>query len=179
MKFIGLGFFITLLFICFTYSQEKKEVRLSPKAEVEQMVGFTNVSISYSRPAVKERVIWGGLVPYNKVWRSGANEATKFVFNDNVKINGKKLSKGAYSFFTIPGEKEWTIIFNKVAGQWGAFEYNEAEDALRIKVKPQKNGEFVEWLTYNITKTSDNAALVTLEWEKLKIPFNIEVDLKN
>jgi hypothetical protein len=158
------------------FAQNKEEkVRISPKAEVMQVIGFTEVRIIYSRPGVKGREIWGGLVPYNQVWRAGANEATKFIFSTDVYIEGKLLKAGSYSFFAIPGKNEWTLIFNKVADQWGAFEYNEAQDAIRIKVKHEKSITHQEWLTYTITKTSDYSAVVRLEWEKLKVPFKIEV----
>ena len=160
-----------------SYSQNVKKVRVSPKAAVIQTVGFTEIRIDYNRPGVKERVIWGGLVPYNKVWRAGANEATKFIFSTDVKINGKTLKAGSYGFFVIPTKEKWTIIFNKVADQWGAFEYNEAEDALRFEVTPEE-GSMQEWLAYTITKSSNNSADVKLEWEKLKIPFMIEVSIK-
>ena len=161
-----------------SYSQKKEEVRISPKAEVEQTVGFTKITIDYSRPGVKGRKIWGGLVPYNVVWRAGANEATKITFASDVKINGKKLKAGSYSFFTIPTTKNWTLIFNKVADQWGAFEYNDVEDALRIEVTSEKeNNCWQEWMAYTITKTSDNTAVVRLEWEKLKVPFTVEVEI--
>ncbi len=160
-----------------SYAQNDKKVRISPKAAVIQTVGFTEVRIDYNRPGVKERVIWGGLVPYNKVWRAGANEATKFTFSTDVKINGKTLKAGSYSFFVIPTKEKWTMIFNKVADQWGAFEYNEAEDALRFDVTPEE-GSMQEWLAYTITKTSKNSAVVKLEWEKLKVPFTIEVSIK-
>ena len=174
-------YLITILiiasFLSNTYSQQKEEkVRISPKASISQTVGFTDVTISYSRPGVKDRKIWGTLVPYDKVWRAGANEATKITFSTDVTIEGKKLSKGSYGFFAIPGKNEWTLIFNKVADQWGAFEYNEAEDALRVSVTPQK-GNFTEWLKYAITKTSDSTAVISLEWEKLKVPFKIEVKI--
>ncbi|MCW8816656.1 MAG: DUF2911 domain-containing protein [Ignavibacteriaceae bacterium] len=160
------------------YSQKKEEVRISPKATVMQTVGFTDVTIVYSRPGVKGRTIWGGLVPYNAVWRAGANEATKITFNTDVKINGKKLKAGSYGFFTIPTKDKWTIIFNKVADQWGAFEYNDAEDVLRVEVAPETdNSCWQEWLAYTITKTSDNTAVVRLEWEKLKVPFTVEVEI--
>ena len=175
-------FLLTILFIGIIsiegYSQKKEEVRISPKAAVIQKVGFTDITIDYSRPGVKGRTIWGGLVPYNAVWRAGANEATKITFNSDVKINGKKLKAGSYGFFTIPTKDKWTIIFNKVADQWGAFEYNDVEDALRVEVTPEnENGCWQEWLAYTITKTSDNTAVVRLEWEKLKIPFTVEVEL--
>jgi hypothetical protein len=154
----------------------KQEVRISPKAEVMQTVGFTDIKIIYSRPGVKNRTIWGKLVPFDAVWRAGANEATKFIFSTDVYVEGRLLIKGAYSFFAIPGKKEWTLIFNKVADQWGAFEYNETQDALRLKVKPEK-GNWQEWLAYTITKTSDTSAIIRLEWEKLRIPFKVEVKL--
>jgi len=160
-----------------SFAQNDNKVRVSPKATVIQKVGFTEVRIDYNRPGVKERVIWSGLVPYNKVWRAGANEATKFTFSTDVNINGKTLKAGSYSFFTIPTEDKWTLIFNKVADQWGAFEYNEAEDALRFEVTP-KEGSMQEWLAYTVTKTSKNSAVVKLEWEKLEVPFTIEVSIK-
>lgn len=161
-----------------SYAQKKEEVRISPKATVKQTVGFTNITIDYNRPGVKGRTIWGGLVPYNAVWRAGANEATKITFAADVKINGKKIKAGSYSFFTIPTEKNWTLIFNKVANQWGAFEYNDVEDALRIEVTPEKeNNCWQEWLAYTITKTSDKTAVIRLEWEKLKVPFTVEVEI--
>jgi len=159
------------------YSQKKEEVRISPKAKVEQTVGYTEVKIEYNRPGVKGRTIWGNLVPFNAVWRAGANEATKITFSTDVKIDGKKLKAGNYSFFAIPGQKTWTLIFNKVADQWGAFEYNDVEDALRVEVTPMQNNCWQEWLAYTISKTSDKKAVVMLEWEKLKVPFNVEVEI--
>ena len=180
MKFFilfGFSALIVVASITDIYSQQKdQKVRISPKASVSQTVGFTDVTVSYSRPGVKGRKIWGGLVPYDKVWRAGANEATKITFSTDVMINGKKLTAGSYGFFAIPGRNEWTLIFNKVADQWGAFEYNEAEDALRVTVKPVKDN-FTEWLRYEITKTSDNTATISLEWENLKVPFKVEVNI--
>ena len=150
-----------------------KKLRVSPKAEIMQAVGLTKVTISYSRPGVKGRKIWGALVPYDKVWRAGADEATKFTFTSDVKIEGKKLSAGSYSFFVIPNKKEWIIIFNKVSDQWGAFTYNEAEDAIRLKMKP-KTAEFEEWLKYEIAKTGDYSANLSLHWEKQKVVLKLE-----
>jgi len=169
---------IFILIPVITFAQNQEKVRISPKAMVQQTVGFTDVSIEYSRPGVKERKIWGGLVPYHVVWRVGANEATKIIFSTDVEISGKKLEAGSYSFFAVPTKDNWTLIFNKVANQWGAFEYNEAEDALRIVVTPEE-GYWQEWLVYTVTKTSDNSAIIKLEWEKLKVPFIVEVDIKN
>lgn len=176
-KLISLFSLIIFLFVgCEQQQEEQPQIRISPKAEVMQTVGLTEVKIDYGRPGVKERVIWGELVPYDKVWRAGANEATKFTFSSNVMIEGKHLKAGSYSFFVIPGQDEWILIFNKVADQWGAFEYNEAEDALRIKVVPIQN-DFLEWLTYTITRTSDTTAEIKLEWEHIKIPFSLDVDV--
>jgi len=177
--------FYSIVFLLFAFiliasstqaQNNKKDLRISPKAEVMQIVGFTEVSIVYSRPGVKGRTIWGKLVPYDAVWRAGANEATKITFSTDVTIEGKKLKKGSYSFFAIPGKNDWTLIFNKVADQWGAFEYNESEDALRVKVKTEK-AIWQEWLSYTINKASDTSAVVRLEWEKIKVPFKVEVKL--
>ena len=167
-------------------NQNKKPVvRVSPTASVSQTIGFTDVTISYSRPGVKGRKIWGGLVPYDKVWRAGANEATKITFSKDVAINGKKLAAGSYAFFAIPTKNEWTLIFNKVADTWGAFSYdkNKDQDALKIKVKPVEH-EFQEWLEYNFSNMdvqkagTKNAANVNLDWEKLRVSFKVEAETK-
>ncbi len=177
-KFINI--FILFLFPLSLISGEllaqNNEVRISPKAMVKQTVGFTDVTIDFSRPGVKGRKIWGGLVPYNAVWRAGANEATTITFSDDVKVNGNSIKAGRYGFFALPSEDNWILIFNKIADQWGAFEYNEAEDILRIEVTPEE-GCWQEWLDYTITKTSDSIAIVKLEWEKLKVPFEVEVSI--
>jgi hypothetical protein len=169
--------FIALLIAVPFYAQEKKP-RVSPKAGVKQIVGLTDVEISYSRPGVKGRKIWNGLVPYSKVWRAGADEATKFTFSTEVMIEGKRLPAGSYSFFAIPEQKGWTLIFNKVADQWGAYEYNEAEDAIRIKVTPVKLNTSQEWLVYEFTDMKTNSAVINLKWENLRVPFRIEVKIQ-
>lgn len=180
MKWFYSSMFLLILFVLFTNSIEaqniKQELRISPKAEVMQTVGFTEIRVVYSRPGVKGREIWGKLVSYDAVWRAGANEATKITFSTDVIVEGKKLKKGSYSFFAIPGKNQWTLIFNKVADQWGAFEYNESEDALRVKVKTEK-ATWQEWLSYTINKASDSSAIIRLEWEKIKVPFKVEVKL--
>ena len=181
MKFIY-SILLSLILALFLFTNpieaqnNKQELRISPKAEVMQAVGFTEIRIVYSRPGVKGREIWGKLVSYDAVWRAGANEATKITFSTDVMVEGKKLKKGSYSLFTIPGKNDWIIIFNKVADQWGAFEYNESEDALRVKVKTEK-AIWQEWLSYTINKASDTSAVIRLEWEKIKVPFKVEVKL--
>ena len=147
--------------------------RPSQHAVLTQTIGLTDVSIIYSRPGVKGRKIWGGLVPYGKVWRTGANEATEISFSNDVTVNGQPLPKATYSLHTIPGETEWTVIFNKVNNQWGSFTYDETKDALRIKVKPRMSGEFHEWLTFEAPEISTDSGTFELAWEKLEVPFTV------
>jgi tetratricopeptide (TPR) repeat protein len=151
--------------------------RVSPKATVTQAVGLTDVSITYSRPGVKGRTIWGGLVPYDQVWRTGANEATIITISQDVKINAKPLAAGTYSLHTIPGKTAWTVIFNKKGEQWGSYEYDQAQDALRIQVEP-KTGASQEWMVFSFPEVTSDAATVELAWEKLRIPFRIETNTR-
>ncbi|MDQ3072981.1 MAG: DUF2911 domain-containing protein [Bacteroidota bacterium] len=150
----------------------------SPKGVITQTIGLTDVTVEYSRPSVKGRVIWGDLVPYNEMWRTGANAATTINFTDDVMIEGQKLPKGKYSLFTIPTATEWTIIFNKNPNLGGTSGYKQEEDALRIKVKPVTSAEMVETFTINIADVTSNSAILQLAWEKLRIPVKIEVDTK-
>ncbi|MEO8215817.1 MAG: DUF2911 domain-containing protein [Acidobacteriota bacterium] len=152
--------------------------RLSQKATVSQRIGVTDVTITYSRPGVKGRTIWGALVPYDQPWRTGANEATTIAFTDGVKINGNALAAGEYALFTIPGKGDWTLIFNKVSDQWGAFSYDAAKDALRVNVKPQAADASEELVTFAFPRVAEDSADVTLSWEKIVIPFTITVDTK-
>lgn len=148
--------------------------RTSPRASVMQSVAGTEIRIAYGRPAVKGRKIWGGLVPNARVWRAGANEATAFTFSRDVQIEGHPLAAGTYTFFTIPGDGEakWTVIFNRVPRQWGAFNYNPAFDALRFAVQPEE-GAPEENLRYDFAPEGANAAVVTLAWEKRRVAFRI------
>lgn len=148
--------------------------RTSPRALVMQALGDAELRITYGRPAVKERKIWGALVPYNRVWRAGANEATVFTFNRDVRIEGQPLAAGTYTFFVIPAENEWTVIFNRVPRQWGAFNYNPAFDALRFTVKSEE-GVHEEHVRYSVEPAGANSAKVTLAWEKQRIKFGVEV----
>lgn len=164
--------FLTLLVATAAFAQVRTP-RVSQNATLMQTVGLTDITIKYSRPGVKGRTIWGDVVPYDKVWRSGANEATSITFSDDVWINGQKLARGMYSFHTIPGRDEWTLIFNSVADQWGSYSYDETKDALRIKVKPEPSA-FEEWLSYEIPELSSDAAKIALRWEKIAVPFTVE-----
>lgn len=163
-----------LVFVSTTRAQQLDLPRPSPKATVSQTVGLTDVTITYCRPGVKGRVIWGGLVPYDQVWRTGANEATTITFSDDVTIEGTNLSAGTYGLFTIPGKNEWTVVFNKGAKQWGAYEYKPADDVLRVQAKPQA-AEFHELMTFSFPAVSTESAQVALAWEKLQVAFTFKV----
>ncbi len=178
-----------------------KPIRPSQKASVMQTVGVTDITITYSRPPVKGRTIFADapatmearakgeatldnqnerkagepIVPYGHVWRAGANEATMFVVTDDVLINGQPLKAGTYSMHAVPGKDEWTIVFNNDAGQWGSFTYDEKKDALRVKTKPQMASENQEFLAYSFDPITDNVATVNLRWEKVRVPFTVEV----
>jgi hypothetical protein len=147
--------------------------RASQKSTLSQTVGLTDITIVYSRPGVKGRKIWGALVPYGQVWRTGANEATTIAFSDDVTINGKDLPKGMYSLHTIPGEAEWTLIFNKTADQWGSYSYDATKDALRVTAKPRKGDERHEWLTFEVPELSTDQATFEIAWENVEVPFTI------
>lgn len=150
--------------------------RISPKASVSQTVGITDITIEYCRPGVKGRVIWGELVPYNEPWRTGANEATTISFSSDVMVAGNKLVKGKYALVTIPVAGEWTVIFSKQTDMWGAMGYKPEEDVLRIQVKPVP-AEFTERMMFYFDNLTDNSADAVLQWEKIKVPFTIQVDV--
>jgi hypothetical protein len=178
-----------------------KPIRPSQKASVMQTIGVTDITITYSRPAVKGRTIFADapasmearakgeatldnqlerkpgepIVPYNHVWRAGANEATLFQVTDDVVINGQPLKAGSYSLHTIPGKDEWTIVFNSDPGQWGSFTYDNKKDALRVRTKPQMVADSQEWLMYSFDPVTENSAQVNIRWEKVSVPFTIVV----
>ena len=145
------------------------EPKPSPAATASGKIGATEVAVNYSSPGVKGRKIFGGLEPYGKVWRAGANEATTVEFSKNVTVEGKPLPAGKYGFFVIPAEGPWTVIFNKVPNQWGAFKYDEKLDALRVTVTPRKTATVTERLAYEVTPKG-----LVLRWEKLEVPVAIK-----
>jgi len=176
--------------------------RPSQWSSVTQTIGTTDITINYSRPAVKGRAIFGDvsaadnyvkgeatlddqnkrpkdmvIVPYRHVWRTGANEATQFITSDDLLINGQKLPAGKYSLHTVPGKDEWTIIFNSDAGQWGSFDYDAAKDVLRVKTKPEWLSDNQELLAYSFDPVTDNNATVNIRWEKVRVPFTVQVDV--
>jgi hypothetical protein len=195
-------------------AQQQPKVRLpqaSPQATLTETVGVTDITITYHRPSVRGRTLWGEvpadraaailkansflpqsspegtldggqgsgkdfpMVPNGHVWRAGANEATRFAVTDDVLINGQPLKAGTYSLHMIPGKDEWTVIFNKTAEQWGSYAYDAKQDALRVKVKPEWTQESQEVLGYQIPSATANTARVVLRWEKIAVPFTVEV----
>jgi hypothetical protein len=149
--------------------------RESQGATISQRVGDALISVTYHRPSVKGRKIWGGLVPYGEVWRVGANDSTNFETNVDVTINGQKLPAGKYALFAIPTAGDWTWIFNKNAGQWGTdYEQNKAQDVIKVTAKPSP-GEMTESLSYEFESVTPTTAKIVLRWEKLRVPFTVEV----
>lgn len=150
--------------------------RVSPGRSSMIRIGFNDIVINYSSPGVKERKIWGGLVPYGTVWRAGANENTTISFTYDVMIEGQKLPAGTYGLHMIPTEDTWTIIFNNDTEAWGSFNYQEAKDVLRVKVNPQK-ADHAEWLEYGFEDIQRDGVTAYLRWDKLKVPFKISMDI--
>lgn len=151
--------------------------RLSPKASVSQVIGYTTITVEYGRPSTHGRKIWGDLVPYNTVWRTGANEATTIQFTTDVLLEGNKVPAGRYSLFTLPTETDWTIILNKVDNQWGAFNYKQDQDFLRFPIKPKPSLDFIESMIFYFCDITPNSVTLNLAWDKLKVSVNIEADV--
>ncbi len=149
----------------------------SPNATVQQRVGLTDIEVVYARPGVKGRKVFGELVPYGEVWRTGANNATKITFSTPVKVGGTDVPAGSYALFTIPTPTDWTIILNKVTGQWGSYSYDEKNDQMRVKVKPVTLAEPVETFEIGWGDIKDSTATLNLTWEKTRVPVKVETDL--
>lgn len=149
----------------------------SPACTIKQRVGLTDIEVVYSRPGVKGREIFDGLVPYGQVWRTGANAATKLTFSTPVKLNGTDIPAGTYALFTIPGQDDWTIIINKGAAQWGAFQYDEKADVARFKATPVQMAEQIETFTIEFNRIRDESAVMDLIWDHTVVPIHIEIPL--
>ena len=212
---LAMSVLVTLATGSLAFAQQPPKVRLpqaSPAATLSQTIGITDVSITYHRPAVRGRMVWGDipaakvaelikanavtpaaadgegtidgapgggkdfpLEPNGHVWRAGANEATKITISDDVLVNGQKLPAGAYSIHIIPGKDEFTIAFNKTADQWGSFRYDAKQDALRVKAKPTWMKDSQEQLSYDMPAMTADSAQIVVRWEKLALPFTIQV----
>jgi tetratricopeptide (TPR) repeat protein len=162
--------------ICSAQSTQLDLPRQSQRAQVTQRIGITDITITYHRPLVNGRKVWGGLVPYGQVWRAGANENTIITFPNAVMIEGKPLPAGTYGLHMIPNEDQWTVIFSKMHTAWGSFSYDQAEDALRVTVKPQ-TAEFHNALAYDFDQLKPDSAVVVMSWDKVAVPFKVSVNV--
>ncbi len=165
LSFLGMAFFGATV----SAQMGDKQKRESPPATMEATIGDAKITIDYSQPAVKNREVYGKLVPYGKVWRTGANEATTFETSADITVNGKKLSAGKYSLFTIPAEDgEWTVIFNENSEQWGAYKYDESEDAVRVSVNAVSH-KMTERMTFQ-----NESNVIFLDWAETRVPLVIK-----
>ncbi|HVN20865.1 MAG TPA: DUF2911 domain-containing protein [Dongiaceae bacterium] len=179
--FLVLGCVLSVAGACFAQTATGETLMLSlPRASqhalVSQRIGLTDITINYHRPLANGRQIWGKVVPYGQVWRAGANENTTITFTDPVTIEGQALDKGTYGVHMIPGENEWTVIFSKDATSWGSFSYKQDMDALRVTVKPQ-TAELHDALTYDFDDVKPDSTVVTMRWEKVAVPFKVQVNV--
>lgn len=168
--------FLLIPFFFAVQVQAQELPQPSPKAKVEQRVGLTDVTIKYSSPGVKGREIFGGLVPYDEVWRTGANKITTISFSTDVKIQGKDVPAGKYSFLTIPSQGKWTLILNKNTELWGTRNYEKKDDLFRIKVEPKDVAESRERMTFLVSDFDENSGRIDLEWDQTRVSFRFETN---
>lgn len=175
-KFFAISFAAALMFTANQSFAQLKLPAASSAQTITQGLGIEKVTINYSRPSMNGRKIFGELVPYNEVWRTGANTNTTLTFDGDVTLNGHKLSAGTYALFTVPNKSEWTIIISKNTQQWGAYTYNQAEDALRFNVKPQNLSTPVETFTISVDNVTPTDAVLSLAWEKTAVKVDLKVN---
>ena len=176
LRFLTLPCVLLIAALCSAQSTQLDLPRQSQRAQITQRIGITDITITYHRPLVKGRKIWGGLVPYGQVWRAGANENTTISFPSDVTIEGQRLAAGTYGLHMIPSEDQWTVIFSQMHTAWGSFSYKQSEDALRVSVKPQA-ADFHNALTYDFDQLQPDSAVVVMSWDKLAVPFKVSVDV--
>ncbi len=183
MNFRQLPIFLSLscglLFASAAFADDAPKLEFpsaSPSCTLKQRVGLTDIEIAYSRPGVKDREVFGGMLPYGKVWRTGANAATKLVFSTPVKLNGNDIAAGTYALMTIPDKDEWTIIINKGSEQWGSYKYDEKSDVVRFKAKPVKLAKAVETFTIEFNDIRDESSNLNLTWDQVCVPIKLEVN---
>lgn len=182
MKKTLIGFALSAVLLLGAGAVQAQGIKMpapSPMQKVEQAVGLSTVSVEYSRPSVKGRTVFGDLVPYDKIWRTGANASTKITFADDVTIEGNKIPAGQYALYTIPGQNEWTIIIHKNTKHWGdgGRDYNPAEDLVRFNVPAQKNPRSVESFTINFTNLKADATDIEILWADVIVPFTVKTDV--
>jgi hypothetical protein len=176
-KSILLQFIIIVTFVAFAKAQQIQMPQASPAATISQKIGLTDVIIEYSRPSTKGRKIFGELVPFGEVWRTGANAATIINFKNEVKVEGNLVPAGSYALYSIPGKTEWTIILSKNTKLWGAVGYDAKDDLVRFKVKPGKTGQKYETMEINFVDMTDTGATVALKWENTRVKFRVETEV--
>lgn len=175
-KFFAIAFAAALMFTANESFAQLKLPAASSAQTITQGLGIENVILNYSRPSMNGRKIFGDLVPYNEVWRTGANTNTTLTFEGDVTLNGHTLTAGTYALFTIPNKTEWTVIISKNTKQWGAYTYNQSEDALRFKVKPQNLSSPIETFTISFDNVTPTDAVLSLAWEKTAIKVDLKVN---
>lgn len=176
MKYITLALALIASLATTSFAQGLKLPALSPTAKITQSFSVTEMSIEYSRPSMRDRKIFGGLVAFGEVWRTGANAATKVTFGEDVTIGGTDVKAGSYALYTIPGATEWEIILNKGIGNWGTGGYSTDDDVARFKVKPTKINNATETFTITIDDITFNSCEITLKWENTKVVIPVKAD---
>lgn len=176
MKRLTLSAFAVILSVTALFAQDLKLPALSPTSKLTQEFSTSSIEISYSRPSVRGRVIFGDLVPYGDVWRTGANSATKIKFGEDVEVGGVSLKQGEYAMYTIPGKEEWTVILNKGLGNWGASGYDTNDDVARFKVKPKKINNSIQTFTINIADITYSSCDIELVWENTKVIIPVKAN---
>lgn len=168
-------FLIFIMFNEMAVSQDRDNTspRVSPSASVSQTIGTTTIEITYGRPGVRDREVFGSLVPFQEVWRAGADESTAITFSDDVFLGGERVEAGTYSLYTIPGEDNWTIIINEKLS-WGT-QYEESEDLLRVNTEPEE-GQYMEQFMIYFQNISDEQGELVLHWDETKVPVTIAVE---
>jgi len=169
--------FVVFISIGNLTAQQIQMPQASPAALISQKVGLSDVSVEYSRPSMRGRKIFGELVPYGEVWRTGANAATILTFSTDVKIEGNDVPAGSYALYSIPGKTEWTMILSSNTKLWGAVGYSNADDVLRFKVKPGKTGQKYETMEINFVDITDTGSTIALKWESTRVKFRIETEV--
>jgi hypothetical protein len=169
--------FVVFLSIGNLTAQQIQMPQASPAAQISQKVGLTDVSVEYSRPSMRGRKIFGELVTYGEVWRTGANAATILTFSTDVKIEGNDIPAGSYALYSIPGKTEWTMILSSNIKLWGAVGYSDVDDVLRFKVKPGKTGQKYETMEINFVDITDTGSTIALKWENTRVKFRIETEV--
>jgi TolA-binding protein len=178
MRLRGIAFLIIALVALSAAAQPALRLPdASPAATTGQTIGITDIAIKYHRPAVNKRKIFGGLVPYDVMWRAGANENSTISFSTPVKVEGQSVPAGTYGLFLIPGQSQWTVVLSKFTGDWGTYNYDPAEDALRATVTPLALNDSQERMAFTFDDLTNNSANASMRWEKVRVPIKIEVDV--